>query len=865
MKDIALRDSSSRKMEEQNIETPEISPETSPSKSGKPRIKLPGRRVNFPEDETIISGKIDAPNPWKDAKETSTEELIASYHAACVQNKVKPNSKILQQLQTVRDFTQRQETFSLKGEKVDLRVVETLEELFKRVQFNTVDLESCSLEDESAAALFDMVEFYESAIRLIVAANRSIGARGWQAAARMLKRTSCLECLDARNTNWTEHSMPMLARALRADMKLSVLHLEGCNLSGRPLFLLMVALKVNASIRDLFLAENRLVPSDAIQIGAMLKHNRGLRLLDLRNNHLQDVGLSHLCEGLLDQLEGQLLTLVLWNNQLTQNGMTHLAKTLPMVGGLETLNLGQNHLGNDGVHILKDGLMKNKSLLRLGLYSCRISDQGAIALAEYLADNAKIVRLDLRENDIRTGGLMALSLAMKVNKLLLRLDLDKDIKRDTQMRGYEELQRNLQQEIIGLLQRNRELAKLAEEKAEKEGAADNEKRKPQVQLDSPEGPISPEASQLVTHVMLKNTDNEESSPNKNWDSNHEPLSGIEVHHVNGAKQTTNSSSGTVNGHTNTPSSISKTQSSVPSSSSSTTTTTSIIKNPQASVEHTMQSVPTSNHSSSSSSGKSGSDGEHSPPGIRITDSIKLLTHPVQPMVNQGVAAAVAPAAALAGITVAPAVALMTQSNPYAADDSTTTVASSPSSSTISKTLPDDNTVHHDDSDPSKSGATVVVEQQQQQQSSAIGIDESIPKDNSTEQSVLDEIGDEQKSNVDIELADSSDVPEIFMEENPAYSSPSRDVMSLANGLLPPSSLATTTHYTTESTLGAPRQTNRYMGAHDVEFSGVDDFEKELNEMLASVKTTFDADLPSPSRSAHPAQELLNPATPIPDD
>lgn len=31
---------------------------------------------------------------------------------------------------------------------MDLRVIETLEELFKRAQFNTVDLESCNLEDE---------------------------------------------------------------------------------------------------------------------------------------------------------------------------------------------------------------------------------------------------------------------------------------------------------------------------------------------------------------------------------------------------------------------------------------------------------------------------------------------------------------------------------------------------------------------------------------------------------------------------------------------------------------------------------------------------------------------------------------------
>ena len=47
----------------------------------------------------------------------------------------------------------------------------------------------------------------------------------------------------------------------------------------------------------------------------------------------------------------------------------------------------------------------------------------------------------------------------------------------------------------------------------------------------------------------------------------------------------------------------------------------------------------------------------------------------------------------------------------------------------------------------------------------------------------------------------------------------------------------------------------FAGADDVEFSAADDFEKELNEMLASVKTTFDSDLPSPSRSQQPAQGI----------
>lgn len=51
-------------------------------------------------------------------------------------------------------------------------------------------------------------------------------------------QTPCLQYLDIRNTVWTEQALPLLGRTLRLDCCLSVLHMEGCNLSGRPLFLL---------------------------------------------------------------------------------------------------------------------------------------------------------------------------------------------------------------------------------------------------------------------------------------------------------------------------------------------------------------------------------------------------------------------------------------------------------------------------------------------------------------------------------------------------------------------------------------------------------------------------------------------------
>ncbi|XP_016388468.1 protein phosphatase 1 regulatory subunit 37-like [Sinocyclocheilus rhinocerous] len=112
-------------------------------------------------------------------------------------------------------------------------------------------------------------------------------------------------------------------------------------------------------------------------------------------------GLAYICEGLKEQRKG-LVTLVLWNNQLTHNGMGYLAAALPFTQSLETLNLGHNAVGNEGVHKLKDGLIANRSILRLGLASTKLSCEGAVAIAEFIAESPRILRLDMRENEINS-------------------------------------------------------------------------------------------------------------------------------------------------------------------------------------------------------------------------------------------------------------------------------------------------------------------------------------------------------------------------------------------------------------------------------------------------------------------------------
>ncbi|XP_040262430.1 protein phosphatase 1 regulatory subunit 37 [Bufo bufo] len=427
------------------------------------RSKQGPKRVTFPSDDDIVSGALEPKDPWRHAQNVTVEDVVTSYTQACQKLNCKQIPKLIRQLQDLTDLSGRVESLDLKGEKLDHKACEALEEIFKRVQFKMVDLEQTNLDEDGASALFDMIEYYESATHLNISFNKHIGTRGWQAAAHMMRKTNCLQYLDARNTPLLDHSAPFVARALRISSSLAVLHLENSSLSGRPLMLLATALKMNIVLRELYLADNRLNSlQDSAQLGNVLKFNSCIQILDLRNNHIMDSGLAYICEGVKEQRQG-LVTLVLWNNQLTHAGMVYMSMCLPHTLTLETLNLGHNAIGNEGVRHLKNGLIGNRSVLRIGLACAKLTCEGAVAVAEFVAESPRLLRLDLRENEIKTGGLMALSLALRVNQSLLRMDLDREPKKEA-VKSFIETQKALLTEIQNGCRRNFVLAKEKEER-----------------------------------------------------------------------------------------------------------------------------------------------------------------------------------------------------------------------------------------------------------------------------------------------------------------------------------------------------------------------------------------------------------------
>ena len=477
------------------------------------------RRVSFPEDETrLITSYLEPVDPWQQMKSSVTSDAVmAAYLDSCSSHNCSPIPAVLNQIAALPlDIPGRVECFSLKGCKLELNQCEGLEEIFKRVQFINIDLEGCSLTDDTIIPLVDMIEFYDSATQLNISCNTNIATRGWQACARMLKKTQSVQYLDARSTNLNEVNMPILGKALRLGARLHTLHLENCNLTGRPLVTLAAALKMNDTLIKLYLSDNKLGSIDCIQLGNLLRTNTTLKLLDLRNNNMQDSGCALVCEGVGNQrrlslspsLPGTnksnttdksgLNSLVLWNNHMTVSSAKHLASMMSNSQSLETLNVGRNSITNDGVICLKESLLRNNSLRRLYLHATKITDEGAVALAEFIAESKYIERVDLRDNSIKVAGLLALAHSLRHNSSVVQMDLDSKPRSET-IEELAEKHVSLLIEIKDYAHRNRtQLHVMHNIQSSKDSDSEDYSLDPDFRKLSLSSEISPENSQPVS-------------------------------------------------------------------------------------------------------------------------------------------------------------------------------------------------------------------------------------------------------------------------------------------------------------------------------------------------------------------------------
>ncbi|CAI5451173.1 unnamed protein product [Caenorhabditis angaria] len=392
------------------------------------------RSVRFAEDTEVVTGFHEAPisifHSGNIGDSIDPAEIVQAYRDACQRRQCPPSPTVEKQIGFFhRKTSERQEMLCLKGQRVTHEQMEALEEILKRVQFHTIDFEYTFLNDECAISLGEMIEFYDSCVRLNLSFNKQIEQRGWTAIFRAVKHSTSLQMLNLRYTTLTDKIVPLLCRSLRATppISLSCLHLENTQMSGKNLLILICALKNNTSIKELYLGDNGLQGTDGSHLHQLIMSNTSIQLLDLRNNNLSDAGVRHISDALRNReaLENSALSaLVLWNNHVTGASMDCLSEALKENTKIETLNIGNNKLGVDGIFRLKPAIVSNSHLHRLGLQNTMLDCQGAIILAECIADNVALLRVDIRDNPIALAGLLALHSAMKLNKSITLLNID---------------------------------------------------------------------------------------------------------------------------------------------------------------------------------------------------------------------------------------------------------------------------------------------------------------------------------------------------------------------------------------------------------------------------------------------------------
>ena len=220
----------------------------------------------------------------------------------------------------------------------------------------------------------------------------------WLADAGVLAVTTALgrfgnvRHLHLRWNGISGESVALIAGSLVRLQRLETLDLGGNWLLDDGVAAISRALRQHTVLRDLRLDYNGAGPAAMPHVAAVLRHSF-LTRLDLRGNHIDDLGVKHLVEGL-------------HNNT-----------------SLEQLSLRLNeYIGDTGAGTLGNVLLSHSRLARLDLGGNRLSDTGAVRLLDAL-EHGKLRELQLDDNSPRrsSGHAMAPMLGEALLDRLKRL------------------------------------------------------------------------------------------------------------------------------------------------------------------------------------------------------------------------------------------------------------------------------------------------------------------------------------------------------------------------------------------------------------------------------------------------------------
>ena len=245
------------------IQNGDTNPSTNNDTDEKPITTVShSRRVHFPEDDSQLRLISYPPEPLANRPLQSLGVILQRYRAACQRLQLRPLNSLLNQLGTMDDgrktFQDRLDCLRIVNEKLDLKQLDAIEEIFSRCRFHTLDFDSSIIDDATLSQLFDILEYYESCTHINLSNHRTMGFQGYQALTKYLRKTNCLERLDMNSMRFDDNSILAFTRSVRLSTTLYEVHVESCQLNGKILQKFIQNLRACIALRELYLCDNRM-------------------------------------------------------------------------------------------------------------------------------------------------------------------------------------------------------------------------------------------------------------------------------------------------------------------------------------------------------------------------------------------------------------------------------------------------------------------------------------------------------------------------------------------------------------------------------------------------------------------------------
>ncbi|XP_045569050.1 NACHT, LRR and PYD domains-containing protein 12 [Salmo salar] len=310
-------------------------------------------------------------------------------------------------------------------EEFDLKTYNTSEEGYQRLlpvvkTCKRALLDHCKLTYESCETLTSALQTPNSPLRELNLSYNDLEDRGVKLLCVGLTSPLCnIQTLVLDGCKLTYRSCETLTSALQTpNSPLRKLDLSHNNdLEDRGVELLCVGLTSPlCNILTLVLGQCGLTEGCCSHLASVLSSpNSQLKQLELRDNDLQDSGVTLLSAGLEDP-DCKLHTLGLGQCGLTEGCCSHLASVLSSPNSqLKQLELRDNDLQDSGVTLLSAGLEDPDCKLHtLGLGQCGLTEGCCSDLASVLSSpNSQLKQLELRDNDLQDSGVTLLSAGLE--------------------------------------------------------------------------------------------------------------------------------------------------------------------------------------------------------------------------------------------------------------------------------------------------------------------------------------------------------------------------------------------------------------------------------------------------------------------